>query len=275
MTETRVDVMEIRDALAAEFRVAVDDARARVAAVLEPAEPTSEFLAALAAEVQRAEADPTSVPYPDLADPDQYWHASVQPQTQTLRDQVGTILEWLESRVIATMEVAERDLKLMVDEAVGAIGPNHVADRGELERALQDRCNELHHQMAELLHVLPDPVPFAALRAGQADAIRMQAEEDVDSLKPRYLAEAGGDEAHQRFAEQQWSETYADRVAHRLAMLAAATPWRHQELALVGYERARLDCEAAVEEAVARLQAPLGGIPEILLERFDSAVSES
>lgn len=272
MAETCTEVVEIRDALAAEFSDAVDDARARVAAVLEPAEPNAEFLAALAAEVRRAEADPSSVPYPELADPDQYWRASVQPQTQTLRDQVGAILEWLESRVIATMEVAERELKMMVDEAVGGLGANHLADRAELERALQERCNDLHHQMAELLHVLPDAAPFAGLRADHAEAMRAQAAADVDSLKPRYLAEAGGDDAHQRFAEQQWSETYGDRVAHRLAMLAAATPWRHQELALVGYERARGDCEAVMEEAVTRLQAPLGGIPQILLERFDDAV---
>lgn len=273
MMEMRAEVAEIREALAAEFRVAVEDARARVAAVLDPAVPTTEFLAALATELRRAEADPSAVPYPELADPDQYWHASVQPQTQTLRDQVGTILEWLESRVIATMEVAERDLKLMVDEAVADLGHNHVADRADLEAALHERCTELHHQMAELLDVLPDPAPFAAVRAAHAESLRAQASVDVDALKPRYLAEAGGDEAHQRFAEQQWSETYADRVAHRFAMLAATTPWRHQELALVGYERARSDCEAAVEAAVARLQAPLGGIPAILLERFDAAVN--
>ena len=273
MMETRADVAEIREALAAEFRVAVDDARARVVAVLEPALPTAEFLTALAAELNRAEADPTAVPYPELADPDQYWQASVQPQTQTLRDQVAAIVEWLESRVIATMEVAERDLKIMVDEAVNAVGANHLADRAELERSLHERCSDLHHQMAELLHVLPDPRPFAAVRAAQGEALRAQAASDVDALKPRYLAEAGGDEAHQQFAEQQWSETYGDRVAHRLAMLAATTPWRHQELALVGYERALADCAAVVEASVGRLQAPLGGIPEILLERFDAAVN--
>lgn len=273
MSETSAEVMEIRAALAAEFRAAVADARARVAAVLEPARPSTEFLGALADELRRAEADPSSVPYPELADPDQYWAVSVQPQAQALREQVEKIIEWLEARVIATMEVAERDLKLVVDEAVADVGPNHVAARSELEAALNDRCTELHHQMAELLHVLPDPGPFDATRQAHAAAMHAQATADVDALKPRYLAEAGGDEAHQRFAEQQWSETYGDRVAHRAAMLAAATPWRHQELALIGYERAAAECEAAVEASVSRLQAPLAGMTAVLLDRFDTALS--
>ncbi len=274
VTETRADVAAIREALAAEFGVAVNEARARLAAILEPALPTVAFLAALASELNQAEADSRSVPYPELADPDQYWHGSVKPQMRTLREQVAAIVEWLDDRVVAAMEIAERELNIMVDEAVNGLGINHLADRAELERLLHERCSELHRQMAKLLQVLPDPAPFAAVRAAYSENLRAQAVNDVDALKLRYLAEAGGDEAHQRFAEQQWSETYGDRVTHRLAMLAAISPWRHQELALVGYERTLADCEAAVEESITRLQSPLGGLPGLLLERFDRAIND-
>jgi len=272
--ETRAEMAEIRSALAAEFRTAIDDACARIGAVLDPASPTTDFLVALAAEVRTAETAPASVPYPELADPDRYWAASVLPQIRALRDQVGTIIEWLESRVITTMEVAERELKLMVDEAMRGGGVNPLADRRDLEAALHERCNELHDQMAALLTVMPDPGPVVSARQWLSDAMQAQASADVDSLKTRYLAEAGGDDAHQQFAEQQWTETYLDRVAHRLALLAGAPPWRHQELALIGYERTVTACGEALQSAVGRLQAPLAGIPDILLERFDQGLGD-
>ncbi|MEO0491932.1 MAG: hypothetical protein AAF081_00800 [Actinomycetota bacterium] len=272
MTETYSDVDEIRAALADEFRSAVDEARGRIAAVVDPACPTPAFMEALATELTRAIADPNAVPYPELADPDRYWAAAIQPQMQAAHDQVVSVLEWLEQQVVETMGVAEADLKREVDLVLGAGSTNALADRRELEATLQRRCSDLHHQMAELLDALPDPQLLIDAQTRFHQALHEQAVADVDQLKARYLAEAGGDESHQRFAEQQWSETYGERVAHREAMLAGTSPWRHQHLAVVGYERIRTDVEALVEASVARLQAPLGGLPQLLLTRFDDEV---
>ena len=98
---------------------------------------------------------------------------------------------------------------------------------------------------------------------------------DVEALKPMYMREAGGDEAHQRFAEQQWSETFADRVSHRDLMLRGEVPWRHQELAVVGYERTREQLEALIDETVTRLQQPLLEVGARLVRRYDSVSTPS
>ncbi len=274
VTDANVDVDEIRDALAKEFQASASEAKVRVAAILDAGRPTPEFMEALADEVNRAVADPTSVPYPDLADPDRYWSASVQPQIIAGHEHVESVLTWLESQVVQTMGVAEADLKRVVDVAVSERGPIPVADRSALERGLQDSCTELHHQMAELLQVLPERTAIEAAQAHYADGLRRRAQADVDGLKAAYLAEAGGDAAHQAYAEQQWSETYGERITHREALLAAAPPWRHQSLALAGYERSLAEAEQAVEGLVSRLQAPLGGLPGLLLERYDDAVAD-
>lgn len=259
-------------ALATEFRAAIDDARERIAAVLEPARPTAAFLAALRDEVRRAIEDPSSVPYPELADPDAYWDATVKPQSRSLRANVAAIVEWLEQRIITTMEVAEADLKSLVDNAAADMGADHRALRVLVGEEIDARCLELHHQMAEVLSILPVDNAVAAAREAAEDAIRGRATADVEGLKTAYLRDAGGDESHQAFAAQQWSETFAERVNHRQTMLAAQAPWRHQELALVGYERARSEIDRLVEETTMRLQAPLRGIPALLLARYDEAV---
>ena len=263
---------EVELALAAEFRSAIDDAGARIASVLEPQCPTAEFLDALQGELEQAASDPASVPYPDLVDPESYWEASVKPQARALRASVVTIVEWLESRVINTMEVAEADMKQLVDTAAADPGLDPEATRARLEDRLGERCGTLRHQMAELLDVLPSRTPLDDARSAYRDSLRATAADDVDGLKVAYLRDAGGDDAHQQFAEQQWSETYSDRIAHREALLAATSPWRHQELTLVGHERAWAEVEALVEAAVTRLQRPLGGMTDLLIARFDDKV---
>lgn len=260
-------------ALTTEFRAAIDDARERIAAVLEPACPTAAFLAALRQEVQRAIDDPAAVPYPELADAEAYWDATVKPQSRSLRDNVAAIVAWLEQRIITTMEVAETDLKSLVDTAAGDPGPDPAAVRAMVGQEVEVRCLELHHQMAEVLGVLPSESRIGDARAAAEEAIRSRSTADVESLKEAYLRDAGGDDAHQQFAAQQWSETFADRVAHRHSMLAAQAPWRHQEFALVGYERARGEIDRIVEETTARLQAPLRELQPLLLARFDAAVT--
>lgn len=259
-------------ALTTEFRAAIDDARERIAAALDPARPTPAFLAALRDEVQRAVDDPSSVPYPELADADAYWDATVKPQSHSLRNNVAAIVEWLEQRIITTMEVAETDLKSLVDTAAAESGPDPVELRALVTREVEVRCLALHHQMAEVLSVLPDYSALADARSSADEAIRGRATADVESLKTAYLRDAGGDDAHQQFAAQQWSETFADRVVHRHSMLAAQAPWRHQEFALVGFERARAEIDRLVEEATLRLQAPLVDLQALLLDRYDAAV---
>jgi len=259
-------------ALTNEFRAAVDDARERIASVLDPACPTPAFLAALRVEVQRAIDDPAAVPYPELADADRYWEATVKPQSRSLRDNVASIVEWLEQRIITTMEVAESDLKSLVDSAAAEPGPDPDALRALIADEVERRCLDLHHQMAEILTVLSPNEAVADARLAGEEAIRTQATNDVESLKDAYLRDAGGDDAHQQFAAQQWSETFAERVAHRHSMLAGQAPWRHQEFAVVGFERARAEVERVVDETALRLQAPLYDIQNLLLERYDTAL---
>ena len=272
MSPVERDTHATEVALTEEFRTAIEDARDRIAAALVPACPTTAFLSALREEVSRAIGAPESVPYPELADADAYWEATVKPQAKSLRAAVAAIVQWLEERIITTMEVAEIDLKAMVDAAAQDPGLDPGAVRAELATAIDGRCRALHHQMAEVLGVLPDRSPVDHARLAAAEAMRGQATADVDSLKAAYLRDAGGDEDHQRFAEQQWSETFADRVLHREALLAGQPPWRHIEFALVGYERALDEVERVVEETVVRLQAPLGSMQSLLLDRFDQSL---
>ncbi|MEZ5165923.1 MAG: hypothetical protein R2695_05300 [Acidimicrobiales bacterium] len=224
-------------------------------------------------EVHRAQRDPEAVPYPELVDADVYWEATVRPQSTAVRDGVAAIIEWLEQRIITTMEVAEADLKALVDTAASDPGPDPVALRQLVGEEIGNRCLELHHQMAEVLGVLPDRETLDEARHSAEEALRLTATADVEGLKAAYLRDAGGDDAHQQFAAQQWSETFAERVAHRRSMLAAQPPWRHQELALVGYERARAAIEDLVEATTVRLQSPLREVQGLLLERYDRALA--
>jgi hypothetical protein len=260
-------------ALQSEFESAIADARERVDAVLTPACPTPSFLRALADEVQRAVDTPDIVPYPELADADVYWDSTVKPQSRSLRDNVAAIIEWLEQRIITTMEVAEIDLKTFVAAAAADAGPDPVALRRRVAEEVEARCLDLHHQMAEVLTVLPPNDAIVESRQIAAEAIRAQATSDVEGLKGSYLRDAGGDASHQAFAEQQWSETFAERVSHRHSMLAAQAPWRHQEFALVGYERTRAEVEHIIEDSAVRLQSPLSDIQGLLLERYDEAAN--
>lgn len=268
------DMVTANDAaLADELRSAIDDAGARLAALLDPACPTANFLEALGAELSRAASDPESVPYPDLVDPDAYWNASVKPQSAALRRAAGDIIAWLEDRVVATMTVAEQDLKSMVETAAATAGLDPASARDELSDRIDRRCMALHHLLAEALHIVTPADRLIEARSAMESDLRVRATADVESLKAAYLREAGGDDAHQRFAAQQWSETFADRVVHREALLRSEIPWRHLELALVGFERTRAELEQLVEDAVARLQAPLLDMRALLVERFDAQVS--
>ena len=63
--------------------------------------------------------------------------------------------------------------------------------------------------------------------------------------------------------------THPERVAHRVAMLAATSPWRQQELVLVGFERSVGLCHDLFATTVERLRAPLPDLPALLLREFD------
>ncbi len=252
------------------LRELISDTTRRIEAEMVPACPTSEFLVALATEVNSAMTAPDSVPYPNLVDPEAYWVASVRPQAAALRSAVDEILSWLESGVVSIMGVAEADLKATIDAAAAAGVAEPTTARASLEQEMGRRCLELHHLMAEILTVTPSRGTLHRSRESFEDRLRCQAVEDVDGLKAAYLQAAGGDEAHQRFAEQQWSETHADRVEYREALLRAEPPWRHLELAIIGHERACDSVEQSVERVVNRLQAPLVDMSGLLMDRFDS-----
>ena len=65
----------------AQIREIVEDVGQRIAAIVEPATPTASLLASLGDELNTASADPSSVPHPELVDPDAYWEAAVKPQS--------------------------------------------------------------------------------------------------------------------------------------------------------------------------------------------------
>jgi len=252
------------------LRDLIADASARIDAEMNPACPTIGFLNALTDEISAAVADPSSVPYPELIDPDVYWEASVRPLGSAMCTSVDEILAWLESGVISIMEVAETDMKTTVGSAADAGGTDPAALRASLSDEMDRRCLELHHLMAEILSVVPDAARHEWAREEFENRLEARAVADVDALKSAYMEAAGGDEAHQRYAEQQWSETHGERVAYRQALLRAEAPWRHQEIALVGYERSFAQVRQATETVVERLQAPLGDMSALIMQRYDS-----
>lgn len=253
------------------LRDAVSEAAHRIATEMDPACPTIEFLSELAVEIERATSDPASVPYPHLLEPDAYWKASVQPQCVALRSVLSEILSWLEEGVVSIMGVAEIDMKAKVELAASGLGIDRGSARDSLEQEMASHCTKLHHLMAEILTVGSLPDELRQAREFFHDSLRTAAVVDVAALKSAYLREAGGDDDHQKFAEEQWSDTHSDRVAHREALLRAAAPWRHQELALTGHERVAEFLDDEVGQVVVRLQAPLNDMSRLLMERFDSA----
>jgi hypothetical protein len=255
------------------IRAVIEDATRRVAAIVEPAVPTTSFLAALAEELGAASADPASTPYPELIDPDAYWEAAVKPQSQSIRRGVTAVLEYAESHIEAHLATAEAELEVWVDRRAEA-----AAEPGERAEVIDDiatHCQVLHHLVAGLIGAVPARDQLETAHEALDEARRRKAITDVEALKPVYLREAGGDEEHQRFAEQQWSETFSDRVAHRDLMLRGEVPWRHQELAIVGHERTCNQLDTQINETVTRLQQPLLEVGARLVRRYDSVTSPS
>lgn len=259
----------------ARIREVVDDARERVAAIVEPATPTAAFLASLGDELNSASTDPSSVPHPELADPDAYWEAAVKPQNQSVRRSVAAVLEYAESHIAAQVALAEAELEVKISERAAAAAADEAGTRAGVIDDIASQCQILHHLVAELIEILPSRDQLELARQALEEARRQRAISDVEALKPMYLSEAGGGEEHQRFAEQQWSETFADRVSHRGLMLRGEVPWRHQELAIVGHERTRDHLDTMIDEAVTRLQQPLLDVGARLVRRYDSVVTPS
>lgn len=252
----------------------VADATGRIAAEMDPVCPTSTYLTTLSREVEMAQADPASVAHPELVDAETYWEVSVKPQGAALRSTVSEILEWLEAGVVSMMGAAESELKALVDTSSPQPGADTELARQSLEHQVNARCLELHHLMAEVLRVVPTSESLDEARTFLSDQLRSRATSDVDSLKDAYMSGAGGDDQHQQFAQKQWSDTHADRVSHREALLQAEPPWRHQEMALVGHERTQAAVAEMVEAVVERLQAPLSGMSRPLMERYDAPWSQ-
>jgi len=270
MALTGVTMSTTQQMIEERLREVISEASSRIAAEIEPGCPTPEFLDALATEIESAMADPSSVPYPELVDPDSYWKASVRPQGIAQLSAVEQILDWLEASVVSIMEVAEADMKGTVDAAIAHAGSDPPSVRRILEREMGRRCHELHHMLAKILTIVPSSKDLEKSKASVEDRLRRKSIADVGRLKTAYLQTAGGDDAHQRFAEQQWSDTHADRVAYRDALLRAEPPWRHQEIAIIGHERAIASVEQSVFKVVERLQAPLSDMSTLLMEHFDS-----
>ena len=259
----------------ARIREIVEDARERVNEILEPAIPTAAFLAALGDELAAAAADPSSVEHPELVDPDAYWEAAIKPQGQSVRRAVAAVMEYAEKRISSEVTMAEAELEVHIGERAAMASPDDANARAEVIDDIATHCQVLHHLVAELIGALPSQENHELAHQALDEARRQRAVSDVEALKPMYLREAGGDEAHQQFAEQQWSETFADRVAHRDQMLRSEVPWRHQELVVVGYDRTREQLETLIDETVIRLQQPLLEVGARLVRRYDSVSAPS
>lgn len=270
MASTGVTMSTTQQMIEQRLSEVISEASRRIAAEIAPGCPTPEFLDALGTEIESALADPSSVPYPELVDPDTYWEASVRPQGIAQLSAVRQILAWLESSVVSVMEVAEADMKRTVDAAIAHAGSDPPSVRRILEREMDRRSLELHHLLAKILMTVPSSKDLKKSKASVEERLRRQSIADVGRLKTAYLQTAGGDHAHQRFAEQQWSDTHADRVAYREALLRAEPPWRHQEIAIIGHERAIASVEQLVSKVVERLQTPLSDMSALLMEHFDS-----
>lgn len=252
------------------IREVVEDARRRVEAIVEPATPSASFLASLGDELSAADADPESVPHPQLVDPQEYWDAAIKPQNQSVRRSVSAVLDYAESHIGAHVAAAEAELKVIISEQAAAVSPDDAGARAAVIDDIANHCQQLHHLVAELISVLPSREPLELARQALDEARRLRAVSDVEALKPMYLREAGGDEDHQQFAEQQWSETFADRVSYRDLMLRSEVPWRHQELAVIGHERTRDQFDALVDDVVARMQEPLLDVGARLVRCYDT-----
>jgi len=259
----------------AHIREIVEDVGQRIAAIVEPAIPTASLLAALGDELSTASADPASVPHPELVDPDAYWEAAVKPQNQSVRRAVAAVLEYAESHISAQVVNAEAELAVKISERGATASSDDVGVRAGVIDDIASQCQVLHHLVAELIGTLPSRDQMDLARQALDEARRQRAISDVEALKPMYLQEAGGGEEHQQFAEQQWSETFADRVTHRGLMLRGEVPWRHQELVVIGHERTREQLETMIDEVVTRLQQPLLEVGARLVRRYDSVATPS
>ena len=258
----------------ARIREIVEDVRERVNEIVEPAIPSAAYLAALGDELAAASTDPSSVDHPELVDPEEYWAAAIKPQGQSVRRSVGAVMEYAEKRISAEVTMAEAELEAHIDERAAAASEDANA-RGDVIDDIAAHCQVLHHLVAELIGVLPSREMVELAHQALDEARRQRAVSDVEALKPMYMREAGGDDAHQQFAEQQWSETFAERVSHRDLMLRGEIPWRHQELAVVGYDRTREQLETLIDETVTRLQQPLLEVGSRLVRRYDSVATAS
>jgi len=266
---------EISHDVANGMSAAAAEACQRIDAILEVLLPTPEYMSALKVELQAAAEDPTSVPSPDLIDAARFWDIAVRPQLRTIHDQVTTVLSWLEAQVVSVMAIAEREMRVTVEEAIGRRSADAAADRADLERRLQEYCGEVAAQIDGFSSILQLNPLFTRAQQAFNESLVAASSHDVDGLHEAYMRDAGGDDAHQTVAQQEWEATYNDRVEFRKALSEAEAPWRHQSLSIAGYERACNGTRAMLEHLCSNLKAPLSGIPRFLVEDFDRSVSSS
>ena len=264
---------EISHDIANSLSAAAAEACQRIDAILEVLLPTPEYMTALKVELAAAAQDPSSVPYPDLVDPDRFWDIAVRPQLRAIYDQVTTVFAWLEAQVVGVMSVAEREMRVTVEEAIGRRSADVAADRADLEQRLTHYCGEVAAQIDGFGSILQENPLFTRAQQAFDESLITKSASDVDGLHEAYLRDAGGDEAHQALAQQEWEATYDERVAFRKALLEAEQPWRHQSLSIAGYRRAWDGTRAMLDQLCVNLKAPLNGIPRFLIEDFDRATA--
>ena len=137
----------------------------------------------------------------------------------------------------------DKDFKKLVRERMAKTGESYTAARMQLLAKRSHGGERLsEEQLAELAGLSTE----AVLRATQHDW----------SWWLDYLDGAGFRKSEHREITRHVEEHFD------------ISAWWVQS-AVVGYERILGDAEQLVEASVARLQAPLGGLPQLLLQRYD------
>jgi hypothetical protein len=235
-------------------------------AVADRAQPTAPMMRALADELERARTAPRSVAHPELVDPDKYWELALWPQAAaTVRD-ARSVLVQVAAEMHPIVEGSERVLEDWLDELVVLSEPVRAADpvhaRDVVIDAIANACQALHRTVDMIRALSLDCSALDQLTAEVLVQRRRRAEAFVRALDAGLPGVPTVDPAG-----------FEARVAARNAELAAEVPFRHEDLALAAHRQARTAINAEIANLVEALTAPILGIGERLVARYDRLTS--
>jgi hypothetical protein len=259
-------------AVAAGIDRVVEVGRPYLSSMLAAAVPTPALLRALAEDLQRAVADPRSVPHPELADPAVYWSAAAWPQAAAIVKQVRGALVEIAHEVLPMVRGAETilewQLRADLEEHADLRRENPETARDVAIDAIAARCEELHRVVEGLNRIRPEVPGLAAAHAELDRSRRRRAEHDVKHRRSEQ--ERAHPDLDKHEFKRWWTATYPARVARRDGELRAEPPFRHQELLLRALDQACAAVDADIDAMIGHLTEPILGIGERLVLRYDS-----